>query len=355
MKKSLIILIAICFILSACGANGSNNATNTSSTRTFTDDLGRSVTIPNKITKIAVTGPLSQIYVLPIGSDLMVGYASAFSKNAEKYIQSEFLALPELGQLYGGKGTMNLESLLAAAPDVVIDVGEPKGSIADDFDALTEQTGIPFVHITANFEKSSAAYLRLGELLGREEKAHKIADYLDKTMDEILGVMEKVDANNGRKTMIYCLGDKGTNILANGSFHAETFNYVASNIAVVDEVTGSGDGNEVDMEQIIMWNPDAVIFAPISVYSQVKDDVVWNQLDAIANGEYYECPSEPYGWLQSPPSVQRFLGAMWLESILYPDYCSFDLYEKVAEYYDIFYGYDLSTTDYQALTQNSIK
>ena len=37
------------------------------------------------------------------------------------YLPSYISELPELGQLYGGKGEMDLEALLAADPDVVID------------------------------------------------------------------------------------------------------------------------------------------------------------------------------------------------------------------------------------------
>lgn len=59
------------------------------------------------------------------------------------------MTAPELGQLYGGKGEMDLEALLAADPDVVIDIGETKNGMKEDLQALTEQTGIPFVHIYA--------------------------------------------------------------------------------------------------------------------------------------------------------------------------------------------------------------
>ena len=42
--------------------------------------------------------------------------------------------------IYGGKGNINLEELMAAQPQVVIDVGEPRGDIVADLNALQEQT-----------------------------------------------------------------------------------------------------------------------------------------------------------------------------------------------------------------------
>ena len=166
--------------------------------------------------------------------------------------------------------------------------------------------------------------------------------------------MAKVDADGARKNIVYCLGDKGLNVLAQGSFHAETLNMLGNNVAELTEVVSSGLGNEVDAEQLILWNPDVIIFAPDSVYDSVGTDPVWQQLDAVKSGQFYKTPVGPYGWLASPPSVQRYLGMLWLGALLYPDYAEYDLQEKVTEYYGLFYGYELTDADYAALTANSL-
>ena len=356
MKKSISILLVILIIaglLSGCqkaDAEGQAPAV-----RDFTDDCGRRVTIPAEIKSIAVTGPLTQIYMISIASDIMAGSSNSFSENAQKYLPERLFEIPELGQLYGGKGTMDLEALLSANPDIVIDVGEPKGSIAEDFDALSEQTGIPFVHINATTITSPSAYRKLGELLGKQEKAEAMAQYLEGILADINSVMQKVDAEGARKRLVYCLGPKGLNVLAESSFHAETLKLVADNIAVLDDAVATGDGNEVDMEQLLIWNPDVIIFAPDSVYSQVAQDQTWQQLSAVKNGEFFETPTGPYGWLQSPPSVQRYLGMLWLCYLLYPDYCPYNLQESVTEYYSLFYGHDLTDEEYSLLTANSLR
>ncbi len=378
MKKSLLALLLVIALICTCLAGcGTAQPTATAApaevpaeataeapeeapaeepaAREFTDDCGRTVTLPAEIKAIAVSGPLTQVYVFPLCPELMVGYSNAFSVAAQKYIPQEFLSLPELGQLYGDKGTMDLEALLAAAPDVVIDVGEAKGSIKEDFDALTEQTGIPFVHIDATVATAPGAYERLGELTGKTEKAAELAAWCTKTYADISAMMEKVDADGARKSILYCLGDKGQNVLALGSFHAETVNMLGNNLAELAEVVSSGMGNEVDMEQLILWNPDIIVFAPASVYSSVGEDPAWQQMKAIADGEYFETPEGPYGWLASPPSVQRYLGMLWLAELMYPDYTDFDLQTEVTDYYKLFYGYELSDADYAELTVNSLR
>ena len=355
MKKTLAFVLAVLMlfgVMAGCGTKAF--AADKAETREFTDDCGRTVTIPAEVTKIAVSGPLTQIYILPLCPELMVGYANEFSMDASKYINAEFLKLPALGQLYGGRGTMDLEALLAAGPEVVIDVGEQKESTAGDLDALTEQSGIPFVHIDATIETANTAYRRLGELTGCTEKAETLSKWCEDCLENINTIMEKVDKDNARKSILYCLGDKGLNVLADGSFHAETLKLVAENAASLDDVVSSGDGNEVDMEQLILWNPDVIIFAPESVYSEVGADKTWQQLDAIKNSEYYETPFGPYGWLQSPPSVQRYLGLVWLTALLYPDYIDYDLCSTVREYYSLFYGYEMSEEEFAELTANAL-
>ena len=317
--------------------------------REFTDSLGRTVTLPEKIEKIALTGPLTQIYLFPLCPELLVGFSTAFSEDAEKYIPDDYLALPELGQLHGGKGTINLEALLAADPDIVIDVGEAKKTMAEDFDSLTEQTGIPFVHIETTVETTPEAYRIIGELIGKSEKAEELAAWCEKTLAKISAVMEKVDADGARKSIVYCLGPKGLNVLAKGSFHAEIISMVAENAAVLDNVVSHGDGNETDMEQLILWDSDVLLFRHDSIYDEIAGDETWAQLRAVRSGEYYKIPCGPYGWISSPPAVQCYLGLLWLTDILYPEYIDYDLKTEVTDYYKLFYGYELSDADYSEL------
>ena len=323
--------------------------------REFTDDSGRTVTLPDEVTKVAVSGPLAQVYVFPLCPELLVGFCKSYSGEAARYLPAEYLDLPELGQLYGGKGTMDLEALLAADPDVVIDVGEAKGSIVEDLDALSEQTGIPFVHIDATVATAAQAYTRLGELTGKTEKAAELAAWCAETYEQIEAIMARVDADGARKTITFNLGDKGLNVLAEGSFHAETVNLVGKNAAELAEVVSSGAGNEVDMEQMLLWDPEVIVFDGASVYDTVGEDPTWQQLRAIREGEYFKVPFGPYGWLASPPAVQRYLGMIWLAELLYPDYTDYELQEKVTEYYGLFYGYDLSDEDYRELTDGALR
>ena len=354
MKKLTALILIFSLLLLGCGNANVPDAGSANELREFTDSTGRTVSLPLKITKIAITGPLSQIYILPLAGDMLVGVSNAYAEDAAMYLPAEIFEKHEIGQLYGGKGEIDLEALLAAAPDIVIDIGEPKDSIADDLTALTEQTGIPFVHVDATVSTAPDAYRTLGQLLGREEKAEELAVWCEAAYAHMTGMMEKVDGDDARKSLLYCLGDKGVNVIAQGSFHAETLNMMGRNLAVVEDVVASGAGNEVDLEQILLWDPDVIIFAPDSCYADIANSPQWQNVEAIASGHYYETPYGPYGWLSSPPAVQRYLGMLWLGALLYPDYIEYDLQEEVTEYYQLFYGCTLTDEMYRDLMANAL-
>lgn len=351
--KKVVISVLLCFLLflSACSTG---TVPEIKDLVQFTDSTGRSVTVPKNITKIAITGPLSQIYILPLAGDMLVGVSNAYAEEASRYLPSYILEKTEIGQLYGGMGEMDLEALLAAAPDVVIDIGEPKGTMAEDLTSLTEQTGIPFIHIDATVITAPEAYRILGKLLNREEKAETLARWCETTYSSIETMMANVDADGARKSLLYCLGDKGVNVIAEGSFHGETLNLMGTNLAVLEDIVSSGAGNEVDLEQILVWNPEVILFAPDSCYGTIADSKQWQSADAIAQKSYYKTPSNPYGWLSSPPAVQRYLGMLWLGELLYPEYTEYNFEEEIKAYYKLFYDCDLTSEMYQELITNAL-
>ena len=355
-KRLLALVLALVMSLSlfACGQKQQEDKTDdgaqTETTRVFTDSCGREVTVPADIRRIAVSGPLAQMVVFAIAPDKMVGVANAWDESAKAYFDAKYLELPLLGQLYGGKGELNLETLLAVEPDVVIDVGEPKDSMAEDLDALQEQTGIPFVHIDAYLASMDDTYAMLGDLLAMPNEAQGLADYCRYAYDKVKAIADSVEKVN----LLYVTGEEGLNVIAKGSYHAEVIDMLCNNLAVVDEPSSKGTGNEVDMEQILNWNPDAVIFAPGSIYSTVADNENWQTIPAIRDGRYYEVPMGPYNWMGFPPSVQRILGMQWMAKVLYPDAADYDMYETTQTYFQLFYHCDLTAEQYAALTAHSL-
>ncbi len=347
----LLVLALAVALLSGCSGSGGNQ-NRQENTREFTDSAGREVMVPEEIERVAVTGPLAQITVFAIAPDEMVALASDWSDSAREYIDEKYLDLPTLGQLYGGNGDLNEEELLKVDPDVIIDVGEAKTTIVEDMDQLQDQTGIPTVHITATLEGMDEAYEKLGELLGLEDKAAELSDYCRTTYDRAEEMMEEV--GDEEVTAIYCLEDFGTNVICKGSYFAEVMDLLTDNVAVVDNPSSRGTGNEVSLEQIYNWDPEVIIFGPESYYDYAGSDPTWADLQAIQNDRYYEVPYAVYNWMGFPPSVQRYLGLVWLSEVLYPEYCDYDLYTEVDTFFEEFFHCEITEDEFDELMVKSV-
>ena len=319
-------------------------------TRTFTDSVGRTVAVPCTIDKVAVSGPLAQIVLFALCPDKLAGIASKWDETAEQFFDRKYYDLPVLGQLYGGKGELNLETLLNSGAQVVIDVGEPKKTVVEDLDALQQQTGIPFVHVTAATAAMGDAYRKLGQLLDMPTEAEALAAYCDKVYAQTVEIAGAVEKRN----LLYVTGDQGLNVIAQGSYHAEIIDLLGNNLAVVESPSSKGTGNEVDMEQILLWDPEVILFAPESIYGDVKNRPEWQAVTAIRNGEYYEVPFGPYNWMGFPPSVQRYLGMLWMSELLYPETAQLDLYAAVQEYFELFYHCHITRDQFDDLMRNSL-
>jgi iron complex transport system substrate-binding protein len=320
-------------------------------TFTFTDSTGRSFELPSPITRIAPSGTLAQMFLLAIAPDLLCAVSSDYTTAEVEFVPDYLLKLPVVGQFYGTRN-LNPEEIAALGPDLIIDVGDPKDTIAADMDSITDSIAIPAIHITATLRSTPEAFRTLGKLLGREKQGEALAAFCAKT----LAAADRIEAlaGNRKKEILYCLGVSGLNVLPKTSFHSEVLDKLTDNKAVVDSPAARGSGNETNLEQILLWDPEVIIFGFDSVYAQARSDPAWRQLRAIKNGAYYEVPQGPYNWMGSPPSINRDLGMIWLGKILYPEYASYDLYTEVAEYYRLFYSYNLSRERYNQLTAHSL-
>jgi iron complex transport system substrate-binding protein len=374
MKKRIIsVFLAVCMILTMATACGNNEpitaepsesaeqktdaeqeqeSETKSKTVIFTDSTGREVEVPSDITKIAPSGPLAQIVLFAVAPEMLVGLSSEWNPGDEQYIAADYYNLPVLGQFYG-KGELNLEEVVRVDPQIIIDIGEAKSTIVEDMDGIQEQLNIPTVHIDASTSTMGEAYRMLGDLLGKKEEAEAIATYCDDVYKNTRDIMAKV-GEDGKAKLIYSLGKDGLNVLAKGAFQAEIIDMVSNNIAVVEDISNKGTGNPVDMEQLILWDPDIILFEPGGAYSIAGDSETWQQLKAIKNGNYYEVPMGPYNWIGSPPSVNRYMGMIWSTQLLYPEQAQYNLYEETAKYYKLFYHCDLTQEQYEELVADSI-
>lgn len=322
-------------------------------TITFTDDLGRTVELPAQIDKICPSGFTAQQVLLTIAPDKLVGLAQELNEDQLKIFGDKFADYPVFGAVLGATDNLNREAVAAAAPQVIIDTGEAKKGAEEDLNNLQEQLGIPVVFIEAKLSDYGAAYSRLGELLGMEERGNELAQYCTDAYNTTETVMAGIPENE-RVRMAYLLGENGLNAIAKTSFQGAVMDMVADNVVVVDDVSGKGNGNEVSLEQIALWNPDLIIFQTGSIYDTVGDNPAWAGIAAIDNDNYYQVPNDPWCWMNNPPTVNQLMGMQWLPRLLYPDKFDDSIADVTRAYYSTMYNYDLSDDELNELIKDAV-
>lgn len=359
MNRKLAVFLAFALTLSlmvgcapAKGADAQQGAS--SETILFTDSCGRQVELPKNITRVAPSGSIAQMILYTVAPDTLVGWSSNPGGQTAGYIADKYLQLPVLGQFYGGSNTLNMEALIAADPQVIIDLGDMKSTHKDDMDDIQQRTGIPTIFIEANLETFPQAYRTLGELLGCEDAAESIAQYIESTVSEVRAIAATIPEEE-RVTVMFGTGESGLDCNAKGSFHADVIDLVgAENAVVVEEVSSKGGGNTISLEQVMLFDPDVILFASGGPYETVGSDPAWGAIRAIRENRYYDIPMGPYHWLSSPPSVNRIVGIKWLAELIYPEYYDYDVEQETRTFYSLFWHYELTDEEVTQFLERSI-
>ena len=143
--------------------------------RSVTDSAGRTVEIPEKISRVFAAGPPASTLLYVLAPQDMIGWVRV-PRDAEKPFLAEAVrGLPELGRLTGRGDTLNLERLVAAKPDLVIDFGTINDTYRSLADRIQSQTGIPYLLIDGRFENTPAALRLVADVLGVKDRGETLA------------------------------------------------------------------------------------------------------------------------------------------------------------------------------------
>lgn len=307
--------------------------------RTITDAAGRVVEIPDKVERVLAAGPPASVLVYVLAPDKLAGWVREPKPEEKAFLLPSVRDLPVFGQLTGKGGTANIEAVLAAKPDIIIDVGTVNPTYASLADKVQAQTGIPYVLVDGAFARSGAMLRETGAMLGVEARAETLAAYADEKFAALEKGLAGIPADK-RPSVYYGRGGEGLETGLAGSINMELLEAVgARNVAAA---AGKGGLTQVSLEQILSWKPDTILAASPKFAEAVKDDPLWAQLDAVKAGRVHVTPSLPFGWIDSPPGINRLVGVSWLEHTLYPETSPTAIDEEVRTFFKLFYQVELS-------------
>ena len=338
MKRILFALMFVLLSMALTFAQSVGEIRNpeTFGTRVFIDDLGREVELPANITRIAPSGSNAQVIVLQVAPEKLVGLASSLSAD-EKTIYTSFThSLPAFGTLYGKKANLNKETLILADPELLIDVGDIKGSVEDmakDLDTISAEVGVPVIFIEANMDNYPDVFRRLGRLLGCEDRAEKLAAYYDEVV-ETIGKHSFVS----KPTVYITSSNDALEAVFAGKSHAQCAEKAGAEVVVSSKLAQNGS---ISLETLYQLDPEYIFTYTEAGYKTVTTGSEWSTLRAVQNGDVYLVPSMPHGFIDNPVCSNRIVGLWYLASIFYPE-AGIDIVARTLEFYSLFYGADIS-------------
>ncbi|ASJ07265.1 iron ABC transporter substrate-binding protein [Thermococcus pacificus] len=339
--RKLLSLFLIVLVVSLSGCIGSMNTGGTGKeTVTVTDALGRTVEVPAKVTKVVAAGPGAlRLIVYLNASDMVVGVED-FEKRynfGRPYIiaHPELKELPSIGP--GGPGKLpDVEALINLKPDVIfltyVDV-----KTADD---IQEKTGIPVVVLsygelaTFDDEELFKSLELAGRILGKEERAKEVINFIKSVQDDLSKRTEGVEP---KKVYVGGIGYKGAHGIESTEGKYPPFVAVrADNVA--DEL-GKGH-HSIDKEKLLEWQPD-YIFIDEGGLKLLLDDYrknpdFYSSLKAIKNGNVYGLL--PFNFYTTNIGT-ALADAYYIGKVLYPErFSDVDPAEKADEIYTFLVG-----------------
>lgn len=315
--------------------------------RTVIDSAGRLVEVPEKISRVFAAGPPASNLLYVLAPQMMTGWVRAPREAEKPFLLPAVRALPELGRLTGRGDTLNLERLIAERPDVVVDFGTINDTYRSLADRVQAQTGIPYLLIDGRFENTPAALRLLADILGVKERGEVLARAAEETFQAVDRVIASVP--NERRPRVYLArGPEGLETGSRGSINTEIIERVGA-INVVQGLRETGGLVNVSPEQVIAWAPDTVITLDRSFQQSVRNNPAWQPVPAVSAGRVFVAPSVPFGFIDSPPSVNRLIGLTWLLHALYPDQAPGNLRDQVRAFYRLFYQVGLTDAELERL------
>jgi iron complex transport system substrate-binding protein len=318
-------------------------ASRASAAGTVQDATGRSIAIPDEVTRVFPAGPAAAIMLYSLAQVLLLGWPRANRAEECKFLLPDICKLPEVGRLTGRGNTANLESVLALKPDLILDVGSTAPTFVSLAAKVQEQTGIPYALLDGRFDVMPTVYRKLGALTLRD--AAPLADYAEQTLAKVSVRVNRIP-DDQRPRVYYARGPRGLETGLGGSINVETIEYLgARNVAAENR----GGLASVSIEQVLTWNPEVIITIDRDFAANVKTDPQWKDVAAVRAGRVHLSPKLPFGWVDFPPSVNRLIGLQWLAQILYPDHFKKDMRQVTRDFYARFYHVTPSDADIDAV------
>ena len=279
---------------------------------TFTEALGREVTVESPKRVAALLGSYADIWYLA-GGEVIASADDAWD---------DFdLQLPEDAVNLGMTKELSLEKLFEADPDFVLASSNTKGNV--EWLETLESAGITVAYFEVNDFSDYLNFLKIcTEITGRSDLYEKNGLAIAEKIEDVIAHSEERIAQNGEAPTILSLRASSTFIRAKNSKDNVLGEMLASlgcvNIADHEESLLEN----LSIEQIILQDPDYIFFiqqgdneegTKENINSFIAENPAWSELTAVKEGRVYLLEKELYAlkpndrWAEALENLERIL------------------------------------------------
>src|SRR5262245_45710921 len=150
--------------------------------RPVVDSARRTVSVPARVERVFAAGPPACILLGAAAPDRLIGWTRALTPEERAYLPAGLGALPAVGRLTGRGNTANVEGLLAAKPDVLIDYGSLSATYVSLADRVQAQTGIPYLLLDGSLAEIPHAVRLVADVCGVPGGGQPLARYAERVL-----------------------------------------------------------------------------------------------------------------------------------------------------------------------------
>ena len=290
MKRSVFLLILIgSLFLTGCGAPAAPAVSTQSSETavTFTDALGRSVTVDSPRRVACLIGSFADIWCLAGGKEQLVAAADDTWTQFDLGLSDEVVNL-------GGVKEPNLELLLAAQPDLVI-ASSNTGAQVELLDSF-EEMGLNVAYfMVASFDEYLEMLKLCTRITGREENYQR---YGSELLAQVDAARAKADGSAPRVLYVRATGSSCKVKNSRDSVLGE----MLADLGCVN-IADSGLLEELSMEVILQEDPDHIFVvlqgsdpskAEALLEKTLLSNPAWTMLTAVKEGRFHVTDPDLY-------------------------------------------------------------
>ena len=264
-----------------------------------TDSTGRVVTIPDHIERILPAGPPAAVLLAAIAPGQTIGFPLPIAEAARADLAPAASVLPMVPRLTGqGEMTAAVQSL---HPDLIIDYGSVSPRYKQLAQDTQQKTGVPTLLFDGALDRIPAVARAIGQIAHQTEQAETVA----RMAEAILALPVPVQSH---PNVFYARGADGLTAAAPDTEITAIFGRLGWHVVAPD---GSGPFRRTTVDAIRTLDPDIIILSDPAA-KPVLTTPAWASLRAVRGGDAYIAPSDPFGWVEEPPSINRLLGLAWL-------------------------------------------